>query len=190
MRVPLTCRTVVFSSSLLALFLCACDSKPSSSQTASAPTPQASPAPAKPVLAVSSPFYSESVEAEIKAAGLDPSDFRKGQRHYEMYCTNCHGVQAGATKPAVVLAPPAFAVADHYRKAHPSTAERVEAIHSFVKKPDPEKVLMPGAVKRFGVMMAMPLPDDQLKQIGIFLATGEFEEPVWYQAHYAEEHPE
>ena len=141
-------------------------------------------------MAVRSPYYSEAVEAELTEAGIDPGAFRKGQRLYELYCMNCHKApnNANEPEPSQRLAPPAFAVADHYRKGFPDTLERIAAIKNFTANPSVEDALMPGAVRRFGLMARMPLPEDQLEAVSIFLGTAEFVEPAWYQGHYVEEH--
>ncbi|MFO8026121.1 MAG: hypothetical protein R6U56_00475 [Opitutales bacterium] len=183
-------RCLLFAAALL--ILTACDPDPGSNgrSTSSSSQPEAS-APAKsPGLAVRSDYYSADVEAGLQAEGLSPGDFKKGQRQYELYCLNCHAApkRAGGSAPGERLAPPAFAVADHYRRAIPDTRERIEAIAKFTAKPNEEDALMPGAIRRFGLMSPMPLSEEQLERIAIFLATAEFAKPGWYDAHYEEEH--
>lgn len=177
-----------FASSFL---LAACG--PDTSETGSSggsPKPVSVAPPQKPGLAVRSDYYTAAVEAEMKAADLKASDFRKGQKLYELYCMNCHAKtrRGGGPDPSKRLAPPAFALADHYRRGIPDARERVEAIASFTAKPSEEAALMPGAVERFGLMAPMPLSKEQLHQISVFLGTGEFEKPGWYDQHYEEEH--
>lgn len=163
--------------------------EPTSPQPSSAPAKSGSGSTAA-AGAIRSPYHSPQVQAELAVAGLQAVDFQKGQRLFELYCMNCHAKprRGGGPNPADRLAPPAFAVADHYSRAIADTQERIEAIRSFTEKPDAEKALMPGAVERFGLMRPMPLSEVQLLQISTFLATAEFEEPAWYQQHYEEEH--
>jgi mono/diheme cytochrome c family protein len=144
----------------------------------------------QPSLAVRSDYYTGAVEAEMQAAGLKASDFRKGQKLYELYCMNCHAKPGrdGGPPPSKRLGPPAFAVADHYRRAIPDARERVAAIAKFSARPNEEDALMPGAVERFGLMSPMPLSEEQLHQASVFLGTGKFEKPGWYDAHYEAEH--
>ena len=127
----------------------------------------------------------------IEQAGYDLARFRQGRRSYELYCTNCHRVeiQRGISHDAAArLAPPGFAVAHHYRVAHPDLTARKEAIAAFVANPSVETALMPGAIRRFGLMNRINLPEAQLEAIALFLAAGAFEQPPWYAEHYKEEH--
>lgn len=171
---------------------CGPDSSDSTSDSATAPGPKpvARASAPKPALAVRSDYYTAEVEATLQAAGLKASDFRQGQKLYELYCMNCHAKpkRGGGPDPANRLAPPAFAVADHYRRAIPDTKARIEAIAKFTAKPSKEAALMPGAVEKFGLMAPMPLSAEQLHQTSLFLGTAEFEKPGWYDAHYVEEH--
>jgi len=131
--------------------------------------------------------------AEIEQAGYDLALFRKGKRYYELYCTSCHRAdvpQGMSHGEAARLAPPAFAVAHHYRRKIPDLNERVDAFAAFVLNPSEDDALMPGAVERFGLMSRLNLPEDQLKATSLFLAAGQFERPGWYAEHYAEEHGE
>ena len=45
-------------------------------------------------------------------------------------------------------------------------------------------------MERFGVMNPINLPEDQLKEVSLFLATAKFQRPGWYAEHYEEEHGE
>jgi len=175
---------------LLILTACGSDSSESSSANPTKSVPVA--VPEKPGLAVRSDYYTSDVEAEMRAAGLKASDFRKGQKLYELYCMNCHARprREGGPGSSKRLGPPAFAVADHYRRAIPDAKERVAAIAKFTAKPSKEDALMPGAVERFGLMGRMPLSEEQLHQTSVFLGTGKFEKPGWYDQHYQEEHGE
>jgi hypothetical protein len=96
--------------------------------------------------------------------------------------------RGGGLDPSKRLAPSAFAVADHYRRGFSDARDRVEAIARFTAKPTEEAALMPGAIKRFDLMAPMQLAEEQLQKISVFLGTAEFEKPVWYDAHYEEEH--
>lgn len=172
------------------LILPACGSDASEGSSGSSSKSAAVAAPQKPGLAIRSDYYTAAVEAELKAAGFSAADFRKGQRLYELYYMNCHAKpkQGGGPNPSKRLAPPAFAVANHYRRGIPDTRERVAAIASFTAKPSQEDALMPGAVEKFGLMGPMPLSEEQLQQISVFLGTGKCEKPGWYDQHYEEEH--
>lgn len=128
---------------------------------------------------------------QVSAAGVSASDFHTGERYYNQFCTTCHKVEVPAQpQPGSMLAPPAFAVAHHYRQVHTDPQQRIAAIQAYVKAPEEHPTLMPGAVRRFGKMPPMPLPDQYLGPISAYLALAEFEEPAWYRGHYIEEHGE
>jgi mono/diheme cytochrome c family protein len=188
-------KSVHFRTGIGALIVCCllsgCGPDSSERSSGSPPKAVATAAPKQSALAVRSDYYTAEVDAELKASGLNASDFRKGQRLYELYCMNCHAKPkqgGGGPGPAKRLAPPAFAVADHYRRAVPEAKARVAALAKFTAKPTEEDALMPGAIEKFGLMAPMPLSEEQLHQISVFLGTAEFEKPVWYDQHYQEEH--
>jgi len=137
------------------------------------------------------PEPSRDVPPGLAEAGAPPERFAAGRQGFRQYCAPCHLVQVPADRqpvPGSLPAPPAFAVADHYRKALDDPGERIEAIVAFVRRPRPETALMPGAVRRFGAMAPMPLPDEELRAIATWLALAELDAPPWYQQHYREEH--
>ena len=132
--------------------------------------------------------YSPEILAALEEGGFKQSEFRQGKRFYELYCTNCHTPPRQGGGPGHRLAPPPFAVQHHYQVGYPDLRERVDAIVSYTLNPDEENALMPGAINKFGPMARMPLPEDQLMQIAIYLSIAEFEKPGGYDKHYAEEH--
>ncbi len=162
---------------------CGPDSGSSGSSSTPARQPAASAAPERPGLAVRSDYYTADVEAELQAAGLDPIDFRQGQRHYDLFCTNCHAAptSASAPEPRAMLGPPSYAVAYYYRRAFPDARERSAAIAKFTARPTEEDAIMPWAVEQYGLMAPMPLSETQLNEISVFLATAEFVRPNWYR---------
>ena len=88
-----------------------------------------------------------------------------GNTIYTANCKACHAMQ-----PPARTAPPIVALAGRYRAVHGNKADAVKAMVAFMKKPDAAKsVLGPQAVKRFGLMPAMALPDDQLATVSGWL---------------------
>ncbi len=147
------------------------------------------PAP-RPAVAVAAPAKPAIPEA-AQAAGVDAKLFKKGKEQYALFCTACHKIEVPGDGPphdVPMLAPPAFAVADHYRRGYPDSEERVAAIIAYVKNPEAANPQMPGAIRRFGKMPALPLPDDILESVAVYLTYEEFSEPSWYRKHYEEEH--
>ena len=120
----------------------------------------------------------------------DPSEAKPtealsiGQQKFEAICMACHKYQRGQP----MLGPPVFAVQDHYNRGYEDDAEWIQAVVDYVKKPTEEASLMPGARIKFGIMPALPLPDEDLKQIADFLRHADLQKPGWYDQHYKEEH--
>jgi hypothetical protein len=46
---------------------------------------------------------------------------------------------------------------------------------------------MPGAVRRFGLMPALPLPNDELEAIATIIFYSDLEAPEWFEAYQKEE---
>lgn len=106
---------------------------------------------------------------------------------YEEHCVACHG---GTERGPDRVAPPIFAVKGHYLPSYPDKASFVEAIAQWAIKPDLNKVLMPGAVRRFELMPPVEISMDDARKIAQFIYDGKFERPGWYEQHYREEHGE
>lgn len=88
------------------------------------------------------------------------------------YCLACHGDGiAGQAR----LAPPFMMVKMHYQSLDKDTF--IKTVSSWVKTPDAHRSKMPGAIRRFGVMPALPLPDAQLAAIAKHLYETDFEMP-------------
>ena len=87
-----------------------------------------------------------------------------------------------------MLAPPAFAMRDHYNRVYENDDEWIQAMVNYVQKPTKESSLMPGAHEKFGLMPSLPLPDEDLKQIADFLRHADLQKPGSYDQHYTEEH--
>lgn len=98
----------------------------------------------------------------------------------------CHVAEGRPT-----IAPPIFAVKNHIIAEHPERDDFVQRVISWVKSPDEEKALMPGAIRKFGLMPAMPqLSDDDLQAVAEYLYDTDMNLPEWYKEHYKEEHGE
>jgi hypothetical protein len=58
---------------------------------------------------------------------------------------------------------------------------------NFVHRPDEAYSKMPGAVRRFGLMPALPLPNDDLEAIATIIFYSDLEAPEWFEAYQKEE---
>lgn len=129
-------------------------------------------------------------ESAAKAGAADPAAAIAAMSHpgakvYQSACMKCHAV--GGAEEGV--APPIFGVKDHVIKAYPEKAAFVARVTAWVKAPNANDVLMPGAVGKFGLMPAMPqISDADLQAVAEFLYDTDLGQPEWYKAHYEAEH--
>lgn len=140
----------------------------------------------------SSTFASEATDTEAKevvaeaAVEVADSEARNGKELYEAYCMACHAIKGKAE-----VAPPIFAVKNHVIQVYPERDEFVERVVKWVKAPDADDPLMRGAIRKFGLMPAMPqIVDEELTAVAEFLYDSDMELPDWYMEHYEEEHGE
>ena len=111
----------------------------------------------------------------------------QGRAKFELFCMVCHKYD----QEEPMLAPPIFAVADHYKQTHGDDRQAfIDAIVQWTKNPSEEKTLMPGAVTRFKLMPPFPIPDPDAKAVATFMFETDFTIPDWYEEHYLEEHGE
>lgn len=103
-------------------------------------------------------------------AATDPL-YELGKTKFEQICIACHKYERG---PAMI-APPAFAIQMHYNDTFgDDEAGFRKAVVQWVKTPDKEKTLMPGAVRKFNLMPPLPLPDADLDAIAAYLFRADF----------------
>lgn len=120
----------------------------------------------------------------VQAADLAKSQ-HPGAKVYQSACMSCHALNAKEEG----IAPPLFGVKDHVIKAYPERAAFIKRVVEWVKAPNPNDVLMPGAVKKFGLMPAQPqLSEADLQAVAEFIYDTDFTKPDWYAAHYQAEH--
>ena len=108
-----------------------------------------------------------------------------GAKVYQSACMSCHALAAKEEG----VAPPLFGVKDHVIKAYPERAAFIKRVVDWVKAPNRNDVLMPGAVKKFGLMTAQTqLSDAELQAVAEFIYDTDFTKPDWYAAHFQAEH--
>lgn len=109
-----------------------------------------------------------------------------GAKVYQSACMSCHAL---APKQEGSVAPPLFGVKDHVLKAYPERTAFIQRVVTWVKAPNPNDVLMPGAVSKFGLMPAQTqLSEADLQAVAEFIYDTDFTQPDWYAAHYQAEH--
>ncbi|MGB0866444.1 MAG: hypothetical protein ACPGSC_08035 [Granulosicoccaceae bacterium] len=101
-------------------------------------------------------------------------------------CLSCHSIGA-KHEPTNAIAPPLFAVKNHLSEFSNRDAF-IAHVSDWVKNPDSAKARMPGAVKKFGLMPALPLEQAVLTEIAAWIYDTPMEKPNWYAEHFRKEH--
>jgi len=89
----------------------------------------------------------------------------KGYALMKTNCFVCHMEKPDPSKRGQMIAPPMLRVQEHYKPSYPNKTEFVEAVIAWVKNPSEDKVMMPGAVRKFNVMPKIVVKDEELKLI-------------------------
>lgn len=88
-----------------------------------------------------------------------------GHEKYKLYCAACHPLD-----PPPVTAPPVRGIVMHYRESVDDRDAFASAVADFVRAPSAQKSKFPpDAIKRFGLMPALPYPDDDIKEIALWM---------------------
>lgn len=106
-----------------------------------------------------------------------------GKKLLTRLCTSCHVTEGKPT-----IAPPISGVINHVKSAYPARDEFIQRIVDWVGNPEKERALMPGAVKKFGLMPKLSYKPEEVKLIAEFLYDGKMYLPEWYRMHYKKEH--
>ena len=108
------------------------------------------------------------------AKSKEKSTEQDGYTLMKQFCFSCHMETPDPSKRDKMIAPPMANVKGHYISTYPDKKEFVQAVVDWVNKPDENKVLMPGAVRRFNLMPPLPIGDDKLKAIAEALYEKDF----------------
>lgn len=121
----------------------------------------------------------------IAAAMTQLASADDGLSLFQDNCSACHmGEERGPDR----IAPPVFAVKNHYIQVHPAREAFVKALAEWIRAPAADRVLMPGAVRRFGLMEPVDIDAQSATKIAEFIFSARFDRPGWYAKHYREEH--
>lgn len=96
-------------------------------------------------------------------------------------CYTCHDPKAPEDNR---IAPPMIAIKRHYQDAGLDRKQFIEAIVDFVNNPTTEKVHMPGAVEKFGLMPKLPYNEDAVSNLAAYLHDNDIAQPEWFEEHY------
>jgi mono/diheme cytochrome c family protein len=106
-----------------------------------------------------------------------------GAALFDKYCIACHKIQGPPQ-----IAPPIFGVINHVKGAYPQRDAFIQRVVDWVANPDANDTLMPGAVRRFGVMPKLGYPTEDVRKIAAFLYDHRMDLPQWYVEHYRQQH--
>ncbi len=108
----------------------------------------------------------------------------KGYRLMKTFCYVCHN--PNVTSHDKMLAPPMMMVKRHYKPNYPVKQDFINAIVNWVHHPSPEKVLMPGAVRKFKIMPPLAYPKEDLEAIASYIFDHEMDKPAMMKKMQAE----
>ena len=126
--------------------------------------------------------YTAPEKAEMKISSQQQD--HSGKKLMETYCYACHSPNAPMNEGRI--APPMAAVKAHYLLNKPKREAFVQQVVSFVEEPAAGKSMMPGAIRKFGLMPYQQFPDGALEKIAEYLYEYQVEEPEWFAKHWKE----
>lgn len=93
----------------------------------------------------------------------------EGATLFKTYCSSCHALQGPPT-----LAPPISMVVNNLKYSFPAKKDFVSQVVNWVRNPMLSESVMPGAVRRFGLMPKLSYPEKDLTKIANYLYDGDF----------------
>jgi len=89
-------------------------------------------------------------------------------------CMICHIEKPSPNMKGKMLAPPMMRIKEHYLPSFPNKEDFISAIVEFSKNPTEDKVLMPGATRKFNLMPNLRYTEDDLKIIAEIIYNTDF----------------
>lgn len=108
-----------------------------------------------------------------------------GENLFTQHCGLCHGETAAGQRR---IAPPIFAVKNHYLSVHDEELTFVDAINSWVANPEEEKSLMKGAIRHFNLMPKITVSESDVTKIAEYIFSDAVGIPDAYKKHYNNNH--
>jgi len=112
------------------------------------------------------------VEKEVAQVATVNND--KGYALMKQNCFVCHMEKPDPSKRGQMIAPPMMRVQEHYKPNYPKKDTFVAAIKTWVNNPTEDKVMMPGAVRKFNLMPKLAVADADLQLIAETLYSIDF----------------
>lgn len=134
------------------------------------------------ILVFSCKNKTESSNNEQAYSAIIQDDIVQSEAYKKMktLCFSCHSPTA---EMEMRMAPPMVAVKMHYTEKYDNQEDFINAIWDFMQKPEEDKALMKGAVKKFGLMPYMPYKEKDIKAIANYMYNNELEKPDWFDEH-------
>jgi len=106
---------------------------------------------------------------------------RKALRIISTTCFTCHSPEREIDHKART-GPPIYKIRQHYIREGITKEEFVAEISDFLKEPTEEKAKLKGAIRNFGLMPRMPLPEDDIRMIAEYLYENDMTAEQWGKA--------
>ncbi|GGG93489.1 hypothetical protein GCM10011416_08290 [Polaribacter pacificus] len=97
-----------------------------------------------------------------------------GKKLMEVNCYVCHSPNATSENR---IAPPMFAVKNHYISSKTTKAEFRKAVQNWIANPTEENSKMRGAIKKFGLMPKTPFPKETIDLIVDYIFDNKINHP-------------
>lgn len=118
-------------------------------------------------------------------ANLVVAEPHPGKQLMETYCYVCHSPTASEEDR---IGPPMIAIKKHYITEATSPEEFELALQKWMQNPNEADAKMFGAVRRFGVMAKIPVPEEAISEIADYMFHNEIEQPEWFAEHFRQGH--
>ncbi|MCV9385384.1 c-type heme family protein [Reichenbachiella ulvae] len=110
--------------------------------------------------------------------------YNEGLQIVDQNCISCHSPNANRNNR---IAPPLFAVKNHYLESDRDQEPFIQSMSSFLSSPKIETSKMPRAIEKFGLMPNLGLSEEQYIAVATYLYQSNLDKPDWYEAHHLKE---
>lgn len=106
---------------------------------------------------------------------------RKALRIISTACFTCHSPEREMDHKGRT-GPPIFKIRQHYMRDGITREKFVAEVSDFLRNPTEEKAKMRGAIRNFGLMPRMPLPEEDIRMIAEYLYDNDMTAEQWGKA--------
>ncbi|MCW8830492.1 MAG: cytochrome c [Gammaproteobacteria bacterium] len=112
---------------------------------------------------------------------------KDGEKLYKSHCSSCHGATGGMDM-SKRIAPPIAGVRLHYMAPFPDKKSFINAIVNWTQKQDPDRSLMPPAIRKFKIMPPVSVSRKQAEKIAAYIYDGDIEILDGFKEHVEQMH--